>query len=177
MDVDRALSGKSSSRKTFLEDARVSPHSPRSVPTKFDIESEPELIQRNALRAEPFPSGSHRNISVTVHVKKLVQRIQGRGVENMTKYLAGSYELLVTHQKLSGSEEDHRTLRRMEPIVLQRKGQSHEELVEEPKSFIHSPEERLGNDTSFGERRPSGVNQLQTSSRSVQGEAQRTSEE
>ncbi|MBW0514328.1 hypothetical protein O181_054043 [Austropuccinia psidii MF-1] len=51
------------------------------------------------------------------------------------------------------------------------------ELVEEPKSFIHRPEERVGNDPSFGERRPSGFNQLQTSSRSVQGQAQKTSEE
>ncbi|MBW0560502.1 hypothetical protein O181_100217 [Austropuccinia psidii MF-1] len=39
------------------------------------------------------------------------------------------------------------------------------------------PEERVGNDSSFGDRSPSGVYQLQTSSRSVQGQAQETSEE
>ncbi|MBW0576095.1 hypothetical protein O181_115810, partial [Austropuccinia psidii MF-1] len=39
------------------------------------------------------------------------------------------------------------------------------------------PEEGTGNDSSFGDRRPSGVYQLQTSSKSVQRQAQRTSEE
>ncbi|MBW0473025.1 hypothetical protein O181_012740 [Austropuccinia psidii MF-1] len=92
----------------------------------------------------------------------------------MPKPLAGGHELLLTHQELSGSGEDHRALRRLEPIVLQRQGQKDKELVEEPKSFIHRQEERVGNDASFGDRRPSGVNQLQTSFSSVQGQAQRT---
>ncbi|MBW0468639.1 hypothetical protein O181_008354 [Austropuccinia psidii MF-1] len=70
-------------------------------------------------------------------------------------------ELLLTHQQLSGSGEDHRALRRVEPTVLQRKGQNNKELVEETKSFIHRPEEGTGNDSSFGERRPSGIYQLQ----------------
>ncbi|MBW0535947.1 hypothetical protein O181_075662 [Austropuccinia psidii MF-1] len=83
----------------------------------------------------------------------------------------------LTHQELSGSGEDHRTLRRMEPPVFQRQGQKDKELVEEPKSFIHRPEEGTGNDSSFGDRSPSGVYQLQTSSRSIQRQAQRTSEE
>ncbi|MBW0492555.1 hypothetical protein O181_032270 [Austropuccinia psidii MF-1] len=95
----------------------------------------------------------------------------------MPKPLAGGYELLLTHQEISGSEEDHRNLRRMESIVLQIQAQKDKELVEEPKYFIHRPEERAGNDPSFGERRPSGVNQLQTSSRSIQRKSQRTSEE
>ncbi|MBW0573773.1 hypothetical protein O181_113488 [Austropuccinia psidii MF-1] len=95
----------------------------------------------------------------------------------MPKPLAGGHELLLTHQELSGSGEDHRTLRRLVPIVLQRKGPKDQELVEEPKSFNHRPEEGTGNDSSFEYRRPSGVYKLQTSSRSVQRQAQRTSEE
>ncbi|MBW0480778.1 hypothetical protein O181_020493 [Austropuccinia psidii MF-1] len=118
----RARSGKSSSRKKFLEVSRVAPHSPNSVPTNFDVNSEPELVQGNILRAEPFPSGGHRNISV--QVQNLVQRRQGRGV-----------------------------------------------------SFIHRPEEGVGNDPNFGEGTPSGVYKLQTSSRNVQRQAQRTLEE
>ncbi|MBW0476911.1 hypothetical protein O181_016626 [Austropuccinia psidii MF-1] len=113
--------GKSSSRKTCVEDARVSPHSPRSVPTNFDVNSKPELIQGDTLYSAPFQSGSHRIISVPA--QKLVQISQGRVVGNMPKPLAGGYELLLTHQDLSGSGEDHRALRRMEPIVLQRHGQ------------------------------------------------------
>ncbi|MBW0585212.1 hypothetical protein O181_124927 [Austropuccinia psidii MF-1] len=95
----------------------------------------------------------------------------------MPKPLAGGHKLLLTHQELSGSGEDHRTLRSLEPIVFQRQGQKDKELVEKPKTFIHRPKERVGNDSSFGDRGPSGVYRLQTSSKSVQGQAQRTSEE
>ncbi|MBW0466870.1 hypothetical protein O181_006585 [Austropuccinia psidii MF-1] len=116
-----ARSGKSSSIKTFQEDARVAPLSPRSVPTKFDMNSEPKLIEGNMLKAEPFPSGSNGNILFPV--QSLVQSSQRRGVGNMPKPLAGGHELLLTHQELSGSAEDHRTLRRMEPIFLQTEGQ------------------------------------------------------
>ncbi|MBW0464573.1 hypothetical protein O181_004288 [Austropuccinia psidii MF-1] len=159
----RARSGKSSSRKKHLEDSRAAPHSQSSVPTTININSEPELIQGNVLRAEPFPSGSYRVISVPV--EKLIQISQGRGVGNMPKLLEGGYELLLTHQELSGSGEDQRTLRIMAFIVLQRKCQKDTELAEKPKSFIHRPEERVVNDPSFGETRPSGIKQLQKYSR------------
>ncbi|MBW0463682.1 hypothetical protein O181_003397 [Austropuccinia psidii MF-1] len=95
----------------------------------------------------------------------------------MPKPLAGGHELLLTHQELSGSGEDHRAPRRVEATVLHRQGQKDKEFVEEPNSFIHIPEERVGNDPIFGEGRPSGIYQLQTSSRNVQRKAQQTSEE
>ncbi|MBW0525242.1 hypothetical protein O181_064957 [Austropuccinia psidii MF-1] len=95
----------------------------------------------------------------------------------MPKPLVQGHELLLTHKELSRSGEDHRALRRLEPIVLQRQSQKEKELAEEPKSFIYQPEEGVGNDSSFGDRRPSGIYQLQTSSISVQGQANRTSEE
>ncbi|MBW0535382.1 hypothetical protein O181_075097 [Austropuccinia psidii MF-1] len=79
----------------------------------------------------------------------------------MSKPLAGGHELLLTYQELSGSGEDHRTVRRMEPIVFQIQGQKYKELVEKSHSFIRRPEEGTGNDSSFGERRPSGIYQLQ----------------
>ncbi|MBW0461554.1 hypothetical protein O181_001269 [Austropuccinia psidii MF-1] len=85
----------------------------------------------------------------------------------MPKPLAGVYELLLIHQELSVSGEDHKALRRIESIVSHRQGQKDKELVEEPKYFIYIPEEGVGNDPSIGERRP----------RSVQRQAQRTSEE
>ncbi|MBW0501473.1 hypothetical protein O181_041188 [Austropuccinia psidii MF-1] len=62
------------------------PHSPRSVPTNIDVNSEPELIEGNILRAEPFPSGRNRNISVPI--QKLVQSGKRRGVGHMPKPLA-----------------------------------------------------------------------------------------
>ncbi|MBW0531128.1 hypothetical protein O181_070843 [Austropuccinia psidii MF-1] len=54
--------------------------------------------------------------------------------------------------------------------------QKDKELVEEPKSFIHRPEERVGNDPSFGEGSPSGINKLQARSRSFQRQASMASE-
>ncbi|MBW0518126.1 hypothetical protein O181_057841 [Austropuccinia psidii MF-1] len=129
---NKSRSVKSSSRKTHMEDARVAGHSPRSVPTNFDVNSESGLIHDNILRAEALSSGRNRNFSMPI--QKLVQSSQ-RGVENMPKPLAGGHELLLTHLELSGSGENHRTLRR--------------------------PEEGVGNNSSFGDRRPSGVYQLQ----------------
>ncbi|MBW0537252.1 hypothetical protein O181_076967 [Austropuccinia psidii MF-1] len=171
----KSRSVKSSSGKTHMEDAIVAPHSPRSVPTNFDVNSESGLIHDNIPRAEQLPSGSNGNLSMPI--QQLIQSSQRRGVGNMPKPLTGGHELLLTHQELSESGDDHRTLRRLEPIFLQRQGQKDKEFVEEPKSFIHRPEEETGNDFSFGDRRPSGIYQLQTSSRSVQGQSQRTSEE
>ncbi|MBW0512629.1 hypothetical protein O181_052344 [Austropuccinia psidii MF-1] len=117
----RTRSAKYSSRKTHLGDAKTAPHSPRSVPTNFDVSSEPELIEGNILRAAPFPIGSHKNISV--QIQKLFHSSKRRGVGNMPKPLVGGHELLLTHQELCGSGEDHRAVRRVEPIVLQRQGQ------------------------------------------------------
>ncbi|MBW0494973.1 hypothetical protein O181_034688 [Austropuccinia psidii MF-1] len=161
----KSRSGKSSSRKTHLEDSRVATHSPRSAPTNVDVNSESELIHDNISRVEPFSSGRNRNLSMPI--QELVQSIQRGGVGNMPKPLAGGHELLLTHQELSGSGEDHTTLWMLEPIVAQRQDQKDKELAEKSKSFIHRPEEEVGNDPSLGERRPSGVYQLQTSSRSV----------
>ncbi|MBW0526994.1 hypothetical protein O181_066709 [Austropuccinia psidii MF-1] len=156
---NKSRSVKSSSRKTHLEDSRVAPHLPRSVPTNFDLNSESELIYDNILRAEPLSSGSNRNLSMPIQT--FVQRSQRRGVGNMCKPLAGDHELRLTHQELSGSGEDHKTFRRLEPIFLQRQGQEDNELVEKPKYFIHSPEEGTGYDSIFGDRGPSSIYQLQ----------------
>ncbi|MBW0556465.1 hypothetical protein O181_096180 [Austropuccinia psidii MF-1] len=91
---------------------------------------------------------------------------------NIPKPLEGGHELLLIHQELSGSGEYHGTLRRLEPIVLQRQSQKDKQLVEKPKYFIHRPEEGVGNDSSFGDRRPNFIYQLQNSSRSVQRQDQ-----
>ncbi|MBW0478838.1 hypothetical protein O181_018553 [Austropuccinia psidii MF-1] len=127
---------------------------------------EPELIEGNILRAGPYPSGRNRNISVPIQT--LVKSRKRRGVGNMPKPLALGNELLLTHQEISGSGEDHRALRRVKPTVLQRQGQKDKEVVEEPKSFIHRQEEGTRNGFRFWERRPSCIYQLQTSPISAQ---------
>ncbi|MBW0582075.1 hypothetical protein O181_121790 [Austropuccinia psidii MF-1] len=170
----RSRSGKPSSRKTFLDDSRVAPHSPRSLPTKFDINSEPELIKGNVLRDKPFPSGSHRNISVPEQKIGIEQPRKRSG--KYAQAFGRGYELLLKHQQHSGSREEHRTCRTMDSIFLKRQGQKDKEFLEEPKYFIHRPEERVGNDPSFGERRPSGVNQLQKCPEKIPKDLRRNSE-
>ncbi|MBW0552679.1 hypothetical protein O181_092394 [Austropuccinia psidii MF-1] len=83
----------------------------------------------------------------------------------MPKPLTEGHELLLKHQEIPGSGEDHIALRRVEPIFLQRQVQKDIELVKRSKSFIHRPEEGVGNYPKFGERRPSGIYQLQKSPR------------
>ncbi|MBW0590071.1 hypothetical protein O181_129786 [Austropuccinia psidii MF-1] len=118
--------GKSEGCQTFS-------HSPKYVPATFSINLEPKLMQVNFLEVKPLPSGSHGDISVPA--QKLIQTIQ-RGVGNMPKPLAGGCELLITHQEISGSEEDHRMLRRMEPIFFKGQDQQDRDLVGCSKSFI-----------------------------------------
>ncbi|MBW0567843.1 hypothetical protein O181_107558 [Austropuccinia psidii MF-1] len=62
------------------------------------------------------------------------------------------------------------------PIFLQRKFQKDKELVEKSKSFIHRREEGTENDSSFGERRPSGVYQLQKCAKTSTKDLRRNSE-
>ncbi|MBW0482022.1 hypothetical protein O181_021737 [Austropuccinia psidii MF-1] len=59
-------------------------------------------------------------------IQELLQSSQRGGVQNMPKPLDGGHELLLTHQELSKSGGDHRTLSRLEPIVLQRQEQRKE---------------------------------------------------
>ncbi|MBW0583268.1 hypothetical protein O181_122983 [Austropuccinia psidii MF-1] len=99
----KSRSVKSSLRKTHMEDSRVSPHSPRSLPTNFDVSSESELIHDNILRAEPISSGSNRNLSMPI--QKLVQRSQRRGVGNMPKPLAGSMNSYLHIKSFLGQEK------------------------------------------------------------------------
>ncbi|MBW0590517.1 hypothetical protein O181_130232 [Austropuccinia psidii MF-1] len=81
--------------------------------------------------------------------------------------LAGGYELLLTYEELSGSGEDHKTLRRMELIVLQGQGQKDKGLVAEPNSFISRTNEGTGNELSFGKGRANSVNQTQNFPRTI----------
>ncbi|MBW0593765.1 hypothetical protein O181_133480 [Austropuccinia psidii MF-1] len=172
---NRTRSGRPSSRKAHLEDARVSYHFPRCAPTTFEIKSEPEMIQGNVSKVEPLQSGRHVNISVPV--QRMVQSRQGRGMSIFSKPFSGGNELLLAHQELSGSGEYHGAPRRMESLVIQRKSPKDKKLFKEPNYCIHRPKEGAENYPSFGEGRTSSKKKLQISSRTVQRQAQRTLEE
>ncbi|MBW0466879.1 hypothetical protein O181_006594 [Austropuccinia psidii MF-1] len=87
----------------------------------------PPIPQGNFLRAEPLPSAGHRSISVPV--QNMIQSSKGRGVPISCQPLEGGHELLLTHQELSGSEEDHRALSRMESLLLKRQDQKINNLL------------------------------------------------
>ncbi|MBW0511074.1 hypothetical protein O181_050789 [Austropuccinia psidii MF-1] len=118
------------------------PHSPRSAPTNFDVNSESELIHDDISRAVPFSRVRNRYFSM--QIQELVQRSQRRGVGNVLKPLAGGHELLLTHKEHSGSGEDCRTLRRMEPIFWQRQGQKAKEMVKNQSLLSIDKKKELG---------------------------------
>ncbi|MBW0507927.1 hypothetical protein O181_047642 [Austropuccinia psidii MF-1] len=167
----KSRSVKSSSRKTHLEDARVAPHSPRSIPTNFDVNSESELIHDNILRAEPLSSGSNRNLSIPI--QKLVQSSQRRGVGNMRKPLGGGHDLLITHQELCGSGGDHGTLRRLEPLSCKDKVKKIKNLLKSQSLLSIDQKKELEITPALETEGPV----VSTSSRSVQRQIQRASEE
>ncbi|MBW0502889.1 hypothetical protein O181_042604 [Austropuccinia psidii MF-1] len=115
----KSTSGKSSSRKTFLEDSRVASHSPGSVPTNYDVNSDPELIKVNILRDEQSSSGINKNISVPV--QKLVQNSQRRGVGNMPKLLAGGMNSYLHIKSFLGQEKAIELLEGWSPLSFKDK--------------------------------------------------------
>ncbi|MBW0514268.1 hypothetical protein O181_053983 [Austropuccinia psidii MF-1] len=90
----------------------------------------------------------------------------------MPKPLAGGHELLCTHQGLSGSEEDHITLRRVDPIVLQRQAQKIKNWLKNQSLLCVDQKKELEMTTALEEGSVAS-----TSSRSIQREAQRTPED
>ncbi|MBW0500932.1 hypothetical protein O181_040647 [Austropuccinia psidii MF-1] len=91
----------------------------------------------------------------------------------MPKPLAGGHELLLEHQELSQSGEDHRALRRMEPIVLQRQGKKIKNWLKNQSLLSIDQKKELEMTPALEEKGPVAS----TSSRSVQRQAQRASEE
>ncbi|MBW0477789.1 hypothetical protein O181_017504 [Austropuccinia psidii MF-1] len=64
----------------------------------------------------------------------------------------------------------------MEYPVSQREGQRDKGLVEEPNSFIHRQEERVGDDPRFGEGTCSGFKKLQKRSKASPNDLRRNRE-
>ncbi|MBW0565308.1 hypothetical protein O181_105023 [Austropuccinia psidii MF-1] len=94
-------------------------HPPRCVPTSFEIDSKPALIQGNVLRAEPFLSGSHMNISITV--QKMVQSSLERGVGNIPKPLEGDMNSFLHINRFLGQENTKELLGGWSPFYCKDK--------------------------------------------------------
>ncbi|MBW0484993.1 hypothetical protein O181_024708 [Austropuccinia psidii MF-1] len=107
-------------RKRYMSGGCQScPHYPQSVRTNFDVNSEPELIESNILRAEPFPSGINRNISVPI--QKMVQRSKRIVVGNILKTLAGAMNSSLHIKSFLGQEKTIELLGGWRPLYFKEK--------------------------------------------------------
>ncbi|MBW0539813.1 hypothetical protein O181_079528 [Austropuccinia psidii MF-1] len=75
----------------------------RLVPTNFDVNSEPELIEGNILRDELLASGSNGNISVPI--QRLAQSSRRRGVVNLPKPLGGAMNIYLQIKSFVAQEK------------------------------------------------------------------------
>ncbi|MBW0579750.1 hypothetical protein O181_119465 [Austropuccinia psidii MF-1] len=160
---------KSSLRKTCLEDSTVAPHSPRSIPTNLDVNSEPELIEGNILRAEPFPSGRNRNISVPI--QKLVQRSKRR--EIFPSLWQGAMNSYLHIKNFLGQENTIELLGGWRPLSCKEKVKKMKNWSKN-KSLL-SIDQKKEQEMTPALKKEGPV--ASTSSRSVQRQSQRTSEE
>ncbi|MBW0489269.1 hypothetical protein O181_028984 [Austropuccinia psidii MF-1] len=114
-------------------------------------------------RCQSFPH-SPRSVPTNSEIISHSELIQGNFLRSET-FTSGSHRnISVPVQKLVYSSQERGVGSMLKPL----KDEKDKELVEEPKSFTHRPEERVGNDPSLGERRPSGVNQLQKYPRKIE---------
>ncbi|MBW0461771.1 hypothetical protein O181_001486 [Austropuccinia psidii MF-1] len=132
----------------------------------LDLESSPQ--ERHVWRIPEFPPHSPRNISVPGQI--LVHRSQERGVGNMTNPLEGGYELLFTHQEKTIELLGGWNLFSFKDKVKKRKNWL------KSQSLLSIDQKReLEMTPALDEEGP--VASTSSSFRSVQKQAQRTSEE
>ncbi|MBW0526184.1 hypothetical protein O181_065899 [Austropuccinia psidii MF-1] len=72
----------------------------------------------------------------------------------MPKLLAGGHKLLLTHQELSGSGENNRNLRRMDPIVLERQDQKIKNWLKNQSFLPIDQEKELEMTSALGKEGP-----------------------
>ncbi|MBW0579195.1 hypothetical protein O181_118910 [Austropuccinia psidii MF-1] len=127
-----------------MEDARTSASSQRLSRT-FDtlIESpEAEITAIPVVRPESFPTGSNRDISVSV--QELVYGLKEAGVGTSAKSLDRNKELLSSSEEVHGPRKDRRTSEGLDTHVVQGTSPTDKSLVEKPKHVVRGPEEEVG---------------------------------
>ncbi|MBW0574348.1 hypothetical protein O181_114063 [Austropuccinia psidii MF-1] len=126
-----------------MEDARTSTNSPRLAST-FDtlIESPEADITAIAVRPESLPTGSSRDIPVSV--QKLVYGSKTAQVGTSPKSLDRHHELISSSEEAHGARKDRGTSEGLDTHVLQRTSPTDKSLVEKPKHVIRGSEEEVG---------------------------------
>ncbi|MBW0584836.1 hypothetical protein O181_124551 [Austropuccinia psidii MF-1] len=126
-----------------MKDARTSTSSQRLAST-FDtlIESPEADITAIAVRPESLPTGSSRDIPVSV--RKLVYGRQTARVGTSPKCLDRHHELISSSEEVHGARKKRGTSEGLDTHVLQRTSLKDKSLVEKPKNVIRGSEEEVG---------------------------------
>ncbi|MBW0489510.1 hypothetical protein O181_029225 [Austropuccinia psidii MF-1] len=126
-----------------MQDARTSTSSQR-LSSNFEtlIESPEADITAIAVRPESLPTGSCRDIPVSV--QKLVYGNKTAQVGTSPKSLDRHHELLSSSEEVDGARKDRGTSEGLDTHVLQRTSPTDKSLVEKPKHVIRGSEEEVG---------------------------------
>ncbi|MBW0584902.1 hypothetical protein O181_124617 [Austropuccinia psidii MF-1] len=125
-----------------MEDSRTSTSYQR-LASNFDtlIESPEADITAIAVRSDSLPTGSSRDIPVSV--QKLVYFTKTAQVGTFPKSLDRHHELICSGEEVCGARKDRGTSEGLDTHVLQRTSTTDKSLVEKPKHAIRGSEEEV----------------------------------
>ncbi|MBW0586312.1 hypothetical protein O181_126027 [Austropuccinia psidii MF-1] len=125
-----------------MEDARASTSSQRLASTSDTLIESPEAdITAIAVRTESLPTGSSRDIPVSV--QELVYGSKAARVGTSPKSLDRHHELISSSEEVHGARKDRGTSEGLDTNVLQRTSPTDKSLVEKPKHVIGGSEEEV----------------------------------
>ncbi|MBW0526607.1 hypothetical protein O181_066322 [Austropuccinia psidii MF-1] len=127
-----------------MEDSRASTSFPRLSST-FDtlIESpEAEITAITVFRPETFPTGSNRDIPVSI--QELVCGCKSTGVGTSAKSLDRHNELTSASEEVNEPRKDRGPSEGLDTHFLPRKSPTNKSFVEKSKHFVRGPEAEVG---------------------------------
>ncbi|MBW0553495.1 hypothetical protein O181_093210 [Austropuccinia psidii MF-1] len=168
---DQIQKGQIFLKKDTYGGCQSCPHSPRSVHTNVDVNSEYGLIHDNTLRAEPLSSGRNRNLSIPI--QELVQSSQRIRVGNMPKPFAEAMNSYLHIKSFLGQEKTIDLLGGWSPLSCKDKVKKINNWLKNQSLLSIDQKKELEMTPALETQGPVAS----TSPRSVQRQAQRTSEE
>ncbi|MBW0553943.1 hypothetical protein O181_093658 [Austropuccinia psidii MF-1] len=127
-----------------MEDARTSTSSQRLESTFETLIESPEadITALSVVRPESFPTGTNRNIPVSL--QELVYGSKGKGVGTSVNSLDRHNELLFSSEEVHGHRKDRRTSEGFDTHVFQGTSPTDKRLVEKKKHVVRGPKEEVG---------------------------------
>ncbi|MBW0556023.1 hypothetical protein O181_095738 [Austropuccinia psidii MF-1] len=150
MDLDHNIQVKiqktrmSAQRRGTMEDSRNSTSSQRLARTFYTLIQSPEsdITAIPVVRPESFPTGSNRDIPVSV--QELVYGGKAAGLGTSAKSLYSHNELLFSSEDVHEPRKDRRTSEGLNTHILKGTSPRDKSLVEKPNHIIRGQEEEVG---------------------------------